>query len=68
MRVSSTSEWRLRRIAMYLHKIEMNTRTGVLGSFSIKGVACIFQSGWGVTSCHTQSTIWLSCVPVEVTI
>ena len=46
MRVSSTSEWRLRRIAMYLHKIGMNTRTGVLGSFSIKGVRSLYFSKW----------------------
>ena len=44
----------LRRIASYLHKIRLNARRRiVLGNFSVKGVACFFQSGWRVTSCHT---------------
>ena len=28
-------------------------KTDSIGNFSVKDVACFFQSGWRVTSCHT---------------
>ena len=41
----------------FLYKTGLDTKTQrILVSFSIKGVAYIFQSGWRATSCHTQST------------